>query len=281
MIRFWICCLLFCASAAFAEDVLVVEQDYDILEEKSGGPEAKDVRQKLYLCRDYMCIDEYGGKAGDERPTESFLIDFKNKQIIDLNHIDKKKLTETFDARRKRIESRKDQAEKDLAAETNPTTKQKLEKLFRSLLDDSRNFALAENTGALKTILGKPCKTVKVLVENMPDYLPLEATLHPDLELPYDNAEVLYLLQVIGLRMSKFLGDHRGTFKYIPMELHLDLAAGGRLDTKVVGIAKIESSQLNAKSRGGLGNPFETPPYEEQVKRPMRKTEKKSDERAD
>ncbi len=52
---------------------------------------------------------------------------------------------------------------------------------------------------------------------------------------------------------------HKETFKRLPMELHLDLAAGGRLDTKVISVTKTEKSALDVSGRGALGSPFSIP----------------------
>ena len=266
--------IVLASRTGLCEEILVIEQDYDIIEQKGGGPEAKDVRQKLYIGADRMCIDEYGGKAGHERPIESTLIDFKARQIVTLKHPEQQKTTETFDSRREKIEARKKQIEDDLAAESNPETKKKVERLYRGLLDDKRQFSLAA-TEEVKTLAGYPCKKVQVLGDNTSDYVPLDSYFHPTLELPYDNAELLYLLEIIGPRLSQFLGEHKPTFKFVPMELHLTLSAGGRLDTRVICISKSDRASLDISSRGELGNPFEIPAYPEEVKRPVRKTPKK------
>jgi len=105
------------------------------------------------------------------------------------------------------------------------------------------------------------CKPVKVQVEDMADYVPLEGLMHPDLELPYDNADVLYLLNIIGKHMAEFLRENREKFKYVPLELHLDLAAGGKLDTKAVSVQKVMLDKLDLAARGPLGNPFVVPDY--------------------
>ncbi|MCY3021453.1 MAG: hypothetical protein NTW87_20755 [Planctomycetota bacterium] len=261
------------------EQIIVVEQQYNIVEQAKDGPQAKDIRQVLYIHKDIMCIDEYGGK--DNKPTESIVLDLKNKKIVNLNHLDKRKVTEDFDARRKRIERRKKNAEEDRAAQPPGPQRDKLDKLYRALLDDKRHFALAPEPGPGKTILGVNCKPVKVLAEGEPDYAPLEAQLHPDLVLPYDNADVLFLLQIIGEKMADFLRKQKDTFKHVPMELHLDLAAGGKLDTNVLKVIQVEQQSLDLTMRGTLGSPFVIPEnYEEQQRRPAPKPDKK-DERPD
>ena len=99
--------------------------------------------------------------------------------------------------------------------------------------------------------------------------------MHPTLELQYDNAEALYLLQIMGKGLAEFIKSSKDKFKYVPMELHLELAAGGHLDTKVVKVGKYQGDEM-IKQRGNLGNPFEVPVnYEERqrVRRPEPKPE--------
>lgn len=266
---------LLAAAVPAADQVLIIEQDYNIVEQGKDGPQAKDIRQKLYISPTMTTIDEYGGK--DNKPTETIVLDFKNKKIINLNHTDKKKVTEDFDARRARMAKRKQQAQEDRDAQPPGPQKDRLEKLYRAMLDDKRRFALAPDAGAAKTLLGVSCQPVKVVAEGEPGYAPFEACLHPDLEIPYDNADMLYLLQIIGEKMAEFLRKHKETFKKVPMELHLDLAAGGKLDTKVISIARTEHVDPNA--RGSLGSPFVIPEdYEErQSRRPVPKKDTRPD----
>jgi hypothetical protein len=269
------------ATAAFgaAEDqILVVEQDYNIIESSKDGPAARDVRQKLYIHKDMVCIDEYGGKEGD-KPTESIIVDLKNRKIVNLNHMDKKKVTEDFDVRRKRLEKKKKNADEDLAAQPAGPQRDRVAKLYRALLDDKRRYALAENPGPAKTLAGASCSLVKIVAEDAPEYTPLEAYLHPQIEVPYENADMLYLLQIIGDKLAGFMRKHKETFKHLPMELHLELAAGGRLDTKVITVTNVDRNEFNTNSRGGLGNPFTAPAnYEERaVRAPKAETKDRPD----
>jgi len=267
---------LYPSSAWASDQVLVVEQQYNILEQDKEGVQAKDVRQKLYFHKDMICIDEYGGKDG--KLSESFILDMKEKKIINLNHTDKNKTTEDFEARRKRIERRRKNAEEDLAAQPPGPIRERLVKLNRALLDEKRRFALAPDPGQPQTILGLECKPAKVIAEGEEGYVPLQAWLHPDLELPHENAEVLFLLQIIGEKMAAFLHKNKDIFKRVPMELHLDLAAGGKLDTKVLSVTKVEEKGLDLGARGNLGLPFVIPAdYEERQRRPMPRVEKKEE----
>jgi hypothetical protein len=272
--KMWLMALLMIVAIGQAgEQVLVIEQDYNIVEQGKEGINAKDIRQKLYISKDMITIDDLGGS--DAKATESIIIDLKNRKIINLNHIDKKKVTEDFDARRKRLDTKKKNIQQDYDNQPAGPQKDKLEKLYRALLDDKRRFALAKDAGAKKTLMGIECIPVKVIAEEQPDYIPFEAQVNPDLELPYDNAEVLYLLQIIGEKMSEFMKKHKEIFKHVPMEIHLDLAAGGRLDTKVVSIQKMDKERLTADLRGPLGNPFVVPEnYDEQQRRVPPKVQK-------
>ncbi|HYF50134.1 MAG TPA: hypothetical protein VEJ63_12060 [Planctomycetota bacterium] len=256
------------------EDILIIEQDYKIVEHGKGGAEAKDVRQIIYISPYFVCIDDLGGAAG-AAPTESIMLDLKTRQIINLDHQNKVKVLESFDDRRKRIEKRKQTLESDRAAMPDGPQKEKFNKLWRSFLDDKRRYIVAKDPGEPAKLGGVECRPIKIVDAEKTDYAPLEAQLHPDLVLPYDNTEVLFLLQLIGKRMADFLHANKETFKYVPMQLHLDLAAGGTLDTKVVSVKKVKRENLDLKARGALGNPFEVPEsYKEPPKkRPPQRTE--------
>jgi hypothetical protein len=279
MLRFVFLSLVTICSAAFAADdpVLVIEQDYNIIEGGKGGVQAKDERQKLYIHKDFVCIDEFGG-ADNLKPTETVLIDLKNRQIINLFHGTTEKVTVSFDERRKRIEKAKRIAREDLDAQPEGPQRDKMLKLYRALLDDERNFKLEQTPDDRKDLAGVVCQGVKITLADKADYMPAQMYLHPTLEMPYDNAEVLYLLQIIGEKLAGFLKANQATFRKVPMETHLELAAGGHLDTKVVSVAKTDRAKLGPDVRE-LGNPFEVPPdYKERAKKPP---EMPNDERPD
>ena len=248
-----------------SDEVLVIAQDYSIAELGKGGMEAKDVRQIVYVRRDFVCIDDVGkGQGANPAIVETIMLDLKNRLIINLDHANKKKVTESFEARGKRLDDKKKIAREDIDGINPGPQKDKVERLWHAMLDDSRRFALEADVVPAKAIAGVKCKEVQVAVAfekaaNGGPYVPMEAFLHPDLELPYDNTEVLYLLRLIGKHLSDFLRENKETFKKVPMELHIDLAAGGKLDTKVVSVEKTTISKLDFSSRGALGNPFEIP----------------------
>lgn len=246
-------------------DILVIDQNYNIVESGKDGPSAKDIRQVLYFSKDMICIDEMGGRDG--KPTESIVLDMKAKKIVNLNHVDRKMVTEDFDTRREKIKRKKDNIREDIK-KNEGAQKEKMEKLFRSMLDDNRKFALHRNPTPPKTIAGVECKSIRVVDTDDPGYFPLEGYMHPDIELPHENAEVLYLIMIIGEKMSEFLKRNKETLRRVPMELHLDLAAGGHLDTQVVSVKRVPHSKLDLAERGGLGDPFVIPEYESRLTRP-------------
>jgi len=258
-------------------DILVIDQNYNIVESGKDGPSAKDVRQVLYFSKDMICIDEMGGR--DSKPTESIVLDMKAKKIVNLNHVDRKMVTEDFDTRREKIKKKKDNVREDMKNNVG-AQKERMEKLFRSMLDDNRKFALDRNPRTLpaKTIAGVECKSVRVVDTDDPGYFPLEAYLHPELEMPHENAEVLYLIMIIGEKMSEFLKRNKDTLRKVPMELHLDLAAGGHLDTQVISVKKVPHSKLDLAQRGNLGDPFVIPEYDV---RQLRPTQPKVNDRPD
>jgi hypothetical protein len=271
---------LLSAMGAWSADneVLVIEQSYNIVESGKDGPVAKDTRQVLYISKDLICIDEMGGRD-DSKPTESILLDMKNKKIINLNHVDRKMVTEDFETRRKKIKRKKEVTQEDLKAQPPGAQRERMQKLFRAMLDDDRKYELQKKPLPAREIAGVKCESVRVVDVNDPSYTPLEAYMHPDIELPHDNAEVLYLIMLIGEKMSDFLRHNRNELRKVPMELHLDLAAGGTLDTKVLSVKRVAPDKLNLAARGSLGDPFVVPEYEERMRRPVAKPD--TDVRAD
>lgn len=253
---------LFAVAAATAiranasDDMLIIEQDYNILENAKEGMNARDIRQVLYVTRDAVCIDEYG--SGGKAPSESYLIDLKNQRIVNLDH-DKKSIlvNESFDERRERLAKKKKEIEGDIAELPNGAQRSKIINLYKAMLDSKRDFALDANAGTRK-VAGVECKLVKITDRADAKYTAIEAALHPELDMPYDNSEVLFLLKIIGENMAKFLKNNVGTFARVPMEMHIDLAAGGKLDTKVVSVKKIKAEAFDPKSRA-LGDPYLVP----------------------
>lgn len=225
-----------------AEDVMVIEQDYNLVRPDKQGVEARDIRQKMYLTKNMLRIDEFGGAS--KQASESYLIDLKKRLIIDLDHENLTKLVETFEQRAARIGVRKQKIKDDIDALEGPQ-KEKTERLYRALLDDNRSFELVQDKEENREVAGVSCKSLKVVDRNQPDYEPLSLYLHPKKELPYDSAEVLYLLQLIGGKMREFLNQNKEKFKQVPMEMTVDLAAGGTLRVKVVSLEETETEKLD------------------------------------
>lgn len=253
------------AASGWSEDVLVIEQDYNLVRPDKEGVEAKDIRQKMYLSKNMVRIDEFGGES--KQPTESYLVDLKQRLIIDLDHENLTKLVETFEQRAARIELRKEKVRGDIQALNGPQ-KEKVEKLYRALLDDDRSFELVQDKGAKVEISGVECKQVKVVDRKNPEYEPMVLTLHPKKELPYDSAEVLYLLQIIGGNMREFLNQNKGRFKQVPMAMTVDLAAGGTLKVRVSSLEETTTEKLDPTI-------FEIPDYKNKpTKAPVKKDRK-------
>jgi len=78
------------------------------------------------------------------------------------------------------------------------------------------------------------------------------------MDMPYDNSEVLFLIKIVGEKMAQFLKSKPAVFSRVPMEMHLQTAEGGKLDTKVVNVTKMKLDAFDPKTRP-LGNPFVTP----------------------
>ncbi|MCZ7646635.1 MAG: hypothetical protein M5U26_15330 [Planctomycetota bacterium] len=235
---------LCCAAGLAAEDtILYVEQDYSIVKQNKAGLDAKDIRQKLYLTKDAVLIEEYAGASA--QPTEAYLIDFKKQQIVNLDYSNTVYTSESFDERRERIEERKLKVLRDLDNLIEGKQKEQTRRLYRALLDDERKFKIERpKEEAEKELAGVKAERVQILDESDPKYVPFEAWLHPDDEVPYDNAEVLYLMQIIGPNMAKFLKENKSVFRRLPLELNLNLPVGGSLHTKVVKVESVSARKF-------------------------------------
>lgn len=239
-----------------SEEMLVIDQNYNIVENVKDGINAKDVRQVLYVTRDFVCIDEYG-KGGDA-PTETFQIDLKNQRIVNLDHGNKQiLLNETFTDRRTRIDQKKQEVKDDLGRLAPGPQRNKVAKMYEGMLDDERGYSTIIDP-AKKSVSGVDCNVTRIVNAKDATYIGLEAALHPEIDLPYDNAEVLFLLKIIGGNLSKYLKENKTALRKVPMEMHLTLAAGGKLDTKVTSVKKTVVEAFDPKARA-LGNPFEIP----------------------
>lgn len=240
-----------------ADDMIIVEQNYNIVEHSKDGFNAKDIRQVLYITADIVAIDEFGDNKSTA-PTETFLIDIKNQRIVDLDHTEKKiLLNETFADRRNQIVAHKKQVQRDMDALVPGAQKNKILKLFAPMMDAARDYKTVEDP-APKEVAGMKCKSVKIIDSKDESFAAFETVLHPELEMPYDNSEVLFLLRIVGEKMALYLRENKATFGHVPMEMHLQLAEGGKLDVKVISVKKTTKNALDPKARS-LGDPFVIP----------------------
>ncbi len=244
-------------SLRASEDIIILEQDYSIVETSKGkGVEAKDTRQVLYITRDIVAIDEFGDNGAT--PTETFLVDMKFQRIVNIDHTEKKiLLDESFADRRNQIHQRMKHVQSDIDGLDPGAGKSRLAKMYLTMLDGAREFGVEEVPGE-KEIAGVKCKTVKLVDMKDPYYPTATLALHPDMDMPYDNSEVLFLMKIAGEKMAQFLKSKQSVFSRVPMAMHLQTAEGGTLDTKVVKVTKMKLDAFDPKTRP-LGNPFATP----------------------
>ena len=234
------------AEVSASTEVLIIEQDYNIVQADKELV-GKDIRQKLYIAPDWVRIDEFG--ASDRVPTETYLIDFKTETLVNLDHEKLIKVTETFTERRNRIEEKKKKTQKMLADLPNGPQKDKTESMYRGMLDDKAKYKVVQ-PGDKSTILKVECAKVEIPDSRLKDYTPMTVYVHPTQELPYDSAEVLYLLQLMGGKLKDFMAENKAIFRRIPMRLDLQLAAGGKLHTEVVNIEKKTLADLEKQFPG-------------------------------
>ena len=253
-------------SAARADDdVVVVEQNCVLTPPAEAGAKPVNLHQKVYLHNDFMCIDEYAGaKAGDSAPLKSTLIDFKNKQIVGLDHELKKKSTESFETRNKALDELKAQITGEIAKQPAGPQRELAARTYRAMFDENCAFQVFKDSAPNKTLLGVSCRVVQAVDAKAPEYMPLEMSMHPSIESPCDNTEAFYLLGLTGKMMSRYMASHHKTFKSVPLEIHLDLPTGGKLEVQAISAEKLSRKEVDAAtSRGSLGSPFTIPAYEE------------------
>ncbi|HLX64726.1 MAG TPA: hypothetical protein VKX17_25875 [Planctomycetota bacterium] len=256
-----LCCFVLLRAS---DEMLIVEQQYDLLELNGrDGVNAKNIKQILYVTPDAVCIDEYGD--GGPTPTETYVLDLKDQRIINLDHAAKAILVnETFAERRARILKKKAEVQQDINALEPGKQRKKIEDMYRFMLDDKRQYKTVDDSGK-KDVAGVSCKVLKIVDANDPTFVAVEAALHPDIEMPYDNSEVLFLLKIVGEKVSQYLKENKAVFSHVPMELHLTTPDGAKLDTKVLSVKKIKTAEFDAKSRP-LGDPFKLPEYKAKPK---------------
>jgi hypothetical protein len=236
--------LVVLAGWVHAEEVLVVEQDYNLVRADKEGMAGTDGRQKMVVAEDWIRIDEFTGTS--KQPVETYLIDLEKKLIVNLDNEKLTKTVETFDQRRERLEQRKKKIKADLDNLPEGPQKKKTEQLHRALLDDERSYKLISDKNAeKKKIADVECIPMKIVDQNTEGYEPMTAYLHPDIELPHNTADMLYLLRLVGGHMRDFLNKNKSQCRRLPMEMTLDLPLGGSLHVQVIKVEKVKRDKLD------------------------------------
>lgn len=234
-------------AASEEGDVLVIDQDYNLV--TPAKSDAKDVRQRMYVAKDWMRIEEY--KANGKAPTETTIIDMKTQEIVILFQdrgpdqiIHDYKRTVSFAQRRERIEDRIAKLKIDEENLPDGAQKEKWYELNRALLDGKRKFEIQDRKKGPETkeLLDVKAEKVTVIDGREKKYAALVAWMHPTVEMPADSAEVLYLLQLIGPKLKEFLDLNKAVFKRVPLEMELDIVGGGTLRTKVNQLSWMKSA---------------------------------------
>jgi hypothetical protein len=227
-----------------AEEVLVVEQDYNLVRADKEGPAGTDGRQRMCVAEDWIRIDEFAGTS--KQPVETYLIDLEKKLIVNLDNEKLTKTVETFDQRRERLEQKKKKIRTDLDNLPEGPQKKKTEQLYRALLDDERSYKLvADKKAEKKKIADVECVPMKIVDQSSEGYEPMTAYLHPELEMPHNSADILYLLHIVGPHMRDFLNKNKSQCRRLPMELTADLPVGGTLHVQVTKVEKVKRDKLD------------------------------------
>ncbi|MCX7804812.1 MAG: hypothetical protein N3A38_06430 [Planctomycetota bacterium] len=219
------------AATDFAQAAeIIVTQKYSFAQ--ADDPEGtRDVVQKLYLGKEKILIED---------EVETVLVDIKGETITTYYHKRKTYLRETFAERRKRIEDSKADLRADMDQVVGAEQRRKLRKLYRYLLDDDRRYRIewpGGGKGETANVAGVECRRVRVLDED--GNVVYEGYVHPELEMPYDSAEVLYLLQIIGRKLADTIRSDPG-MKKLPMSLTLMSARGGTVRAEAVKVETVE-----------------------------------------
>jgi len=243
-------------SPRISDEVLVVEQFYRILKIGDGGVDPKYVKQKLYFHRDWMRIDDFADEQAT-LPAETFFIDFKARKIYDEDNLSREIHVVTFEERREKIAQNIKDVQRDLKNMDDGPQRKKFLRLSYALLDQKRNYA--QFVPPAKTpVAGVACQVTEIFALDEPYKISCRIALHPDIELPCDYAEVLYLLKILGPGLREYLCRPPPLFHRLPMDLDLDLAVGGRLQFRVWKVERVRLNRLDP----GLAKPpaFQTTP---------------------
>lgn len=251
------CLLLAAACAGAAEEggsVLVVHQTYNVTRVNKDG-ECKDVRQVLYMTKDGIRIDEFDGTGSSETPSETTLINLKTETVVRIVQEDgaRMKITQSFFDRRLRMDEMKNKAEGDIKAHPKGKGRDELERFHRAILAQKKDLRLAKDETEAKAFEGARVPATVVSDKEAKDRPAIKAWLNTKVELPYDSAEVLYLLQLTGKGTKFFLEEHKDEFRFLPMEMEMRLPAGGYLHTRVTQVERRPRADVTASLRQQMG----------------------------
>lgn len=251
------CLLLAAACAAHAadkDDVLVVHQTYTIARADEGG-ESKDVRQVLYMTRDGIRIDEFDGTGSSDAPSETTLVNLKAQTIVRIAPEDgqRMKVTQTFFDRRQRMDNLERKANDDIRDHPKGKAREELIRFHRALLAPKKDLRLGKEETEARDFENMRVVPVVVTDKEFKDGPPIKAWFNTKIVLPYDSAEVLYLLQLTGKGTKLFLDEHKDEFCFLPLAMELRLPAGGHLSTRVTQVERRPRAEVTGMLRQQMG----------------------------
>ena len=217
------------AGAARAAEIIVTQKYSFAQADDAEG--TRDVVQRLYLGKEKILIED---------EVETVLIDLKGETITTYYHKRKTYLKETFAERRKRIEDAKADLRADMDQVVGTEQRKKLRKLYRYLLDDERRYRIdwpGGEQGEKATVAGVECRRVRVFDDD--GNIVYDGRVHPELEMPYESAEILYLMQIIGRKLADAIKSDSG-MKKLPMSLTLMSARGGTVKAEAIKVETVE-----------------------------------------
>ena len=246
---------LLAGASDAAERVLVVEQNREVVKAGKDGFTGKDVLQKVYMTANWIRVDEHGGADGAR--SESRFIDFTKRQIITIDFPRRQKEVESFAEKQKGQEELRAQLEDDLEHMSDGPQKTKMAELWKGLLDGKRKFETlqgkkageAREAPASKRIAGANCDHAIVRDKKDRSYHAISVYLHPTVKMPCRSAEALYLLELIGAKLARFLEENSKVFGRLPMEMEIIVATGGRAHTQVTKVEWLDIEDLKDDPR--------------------------------
>lgn len=219
------------STLAAGEEVLVVEQEYrEVAPTRSEG---RDVRQVLYFTAEAVRIEEYA--QGPDEPTEVQWVNFKAERIERLwrNHGAWTLTAESFERRRERLQARVRKQTEDSAELPDGAQRSEAERLLSFRVDARRSYEAIHDKTKTKPMLDAHAEHVTIVDRKEDACKPLEGYFHPSMRLPCATGELLYLLDIIPEKLSRFLARERETFDRVPVELKLRTSHGGLVETRL------------------------------------------------